>query len=227
MDEITSHEKKGLKKKLKEEQELKESRLKNKAEFSRKIKIYVLSIIILLILIFIIYKIAQPDEIIMDNRYDTTNAKVIIEEFSDFQCPFCGRAASTVRQIKEAYQNDVVIMYKHFPLPSHTFAQKAAEASECARDQGKFWEYHDILFENQNSLSILDLKQHASNLGLNVEQFNRCLDSGDKKDIVKKDLLEGQNKGVQGTPSFLINGKKLVGAQPFSEFKKVIDKELQ
>lgn len=156
----------------------------------------------------------------------TEQAKIIIEEYSDFQCPYCGKAYPTVKQVKETYGDSIEFVYKHFPLPSHTFAQKAAEASECARNQGKFWEYHNILFANQLALTVSDLKQYALDLGLNGDQFNGCLDSDIKKDIVRNNLLEGQRKGVTGTPSFFINGKKLVGAQPFSEFKKVIDSEL-
>ena len=226
-EDLSSHEKKELKRKLKKEQDLRESKVKEKSQKSKKIKYYLFGVIVLLVLIFAIYKITLPKEQVIDIRYDTSQAKVIIEEYSDFQCPFCGRAVPVVKQIKEEYGGDISIMYKHFPLPNHQFAQKAAEASECARDQEKFWEYHDKLFENQKELAVSDLKTYASDIGLDIEQFNECLDSGMKKDIVTRDLLDGQKKGVEGTPTFLINGIKLVGAQSFLEFKKVIDKELQ
>ena len=226
-ENLSSHEKKELKRKLKEEQDLKHSQSEQKAKSSKKIKVYLFGALILIVLIFAIYKIANPETPVIDNRYGAGTAKVIIEEYSDFQCPYCGKAYPTVKQIKETYGDSIEFIYKHFPLPAHPFAQKAAEASECARDQEKFWEYHNKLFENQNALKVSDLKQYASDLELNAEQFNECLDSDIKEGIVRNDLLEGQRKGVTGTPSFFINGKKLVGAQPFSEFKKVIDSELQ
>ncbi len=226
-ENLSSHEKKDLKRKLKQEQDLKQSKSEQKSKTSKKIKLYLFGALILIILIIVIYKITQPEIPIIDNRYNSSSAKVIVEEYSDFQCPYCGKAYPTVKQVKETYGDSIEFIYKHFPLPSHPFAQKAAEASECARDQGKFWEYHNMLFENQKELAVSDLKKYASDLGLNTEQFNECLDSSIKDDIVRNDLLEGQRKGVTGTPSFFINGIKLVGAQPFSEFKKIIDKQLQ
>src|SRR3989338_11114828 len=103
-----------------------------------------------------------------DNVKGSVNAKVTIIEHSDFQCPFCGRAAPTVKQVLAAYPNDVKLVYRHFPLPSHSQAQKAAEASECAAQQGNFWEYHDKLFENQDALYVPMLKDYASQIGLNT-----------------------------------------------------------
>lgn len=154
-----------------------------------------------------------------------TTAKVTITEYSDFQCPYCSRAAMTLKDIKETYGDRVDITFKHFPLPFHNYARKAAEASECAREQGKFWGYHDILFENQNNLGIDSLKGYASQLGLDREKFDSCLDNGEKADVVKQNYEEGISKGVTGTPTFFINGNKLVGAQPFEKFKAVIDSE--
>ena len=151
---------------------------------------------------------------------------LVITEWSDFECPFCARALPAVNQIKETYGDAVIIEYKHFPLSFHPNAQKAAEASECARDQGKFWEYHDVLFENQNALDIASLKRHAVTIDLDTQTFNTCLDNGDKAGIVAKDMAEGQAFGVSGTPTFSVAGEKLVGAQPFSAFKPIIDKAL-
>lgn len=156
-----------------------------------------------------------------------SNAEVTILEYSDFQCPFCGRAMMTLKDIQETYGDKVEIIYKHFPLQFHKYAEKAAEASECARDQEKFWEYHDMLFENQDNLGIDSLKAYASQLGLDKKKFDKCLDSGEKRDSVKRDYDEGVSKGVSATPTFFINGKKLVGAQPFEKFKAVIDSELK
>lgn len=158
------------------------------------------------------------------------DAPVTIIEFSEFQCPFCGRYASeTFPQIKKDYVDTgkVKIVFKNFPLPSHDKAQKAAEAGECAFEQGKFWEYGEKLFENQQALEIDNLKQYAQDLGLNSGQFNSCLDSGKYQEEVGEDLQEGQNVGVSGTPTFFINGEELVGAQPFSEFQKIIEDKLK
>lgn len=152
-----------------------------------------------------------------------------VVEFSDFECPFCGRAEPTLQQIMTEYDGNVKLVYRHYPLPSHPFAQKAAEASECAADIGgneKFWEYHDKLFANQNALQVPNLKRFASDTGLDSKQFDACLDSGAMASRVSFDENEGRDAGVTGTPTFFINGKKLVGAQPFSEFKKIIDAEL-
>jgi len=155
-----------------------------------------------------------------------SDAKVTIVEFSEFQCPFCARVQPTVNQILEEYGDDVRIVYRDFPLSFHQYAQKAAEAAECADDQGKFWEYHDKLFENQQALDTSNLKQYAKDLGLDSAQFDSCLDSGKYELEVKKDFQDGQSYGVSGTPTFFINGIKVVGAQPFSTFKQVIDSEL-
>jgi len=140
------------------------------------------------------------------------NAKVTIVEFSDYECPFCGRF------FKETFRD--------FPLSFHQNAQKASEAAECAGDQNKYWEMHDLLFKNQQALSVSELKKYAGQLGLNQKTFDDCLDSGKNAAEVKKDMAEGSQYGVSGTPAFFINGKKLVGAQPFSAFKAVIDAEL-
>jgi protein-disulfide isomerase len=162
-----------------------------------------------------------------DNNYGSTNPNAItIIEWSDFECSFCARAAPTVKQIKQTYGDQVNIVYKHFPLNFHPNAQKAAEASECARDQGKFWEYHDILFANQNALGVTSLKQYAADLGLDTAKFNTCLDSGAKAGIVAADMAEGRAFGVTGTPGFSVGGQLVSGAQPFSAFKQIIDQKL-
>lgn len=154
---------------------------------------------------------------------------ITIVEFSDFQCPFCGRAVPTLKDVLTEYDGKVSLVYRHYPLPSHSFAQKAAEASECASDLGgneKFWQYHDKLFANQNALHVQNLKKFAADIGLDSKQFDACLDSGAMASRVGFDAEEGRKLGVSGTPAFFINGKSLKGAQPFSEFKKIIDAEL-
>ena len=152
--------------------------------------------------------------------------RVVILEFSDFQCPYCSKAVPTLNKIKETYGDKVEIVFKQFPLSFHSSAQNASEASECARDQGKFWEYHDKLFANQMALSADDLKKYASELGLDIAKFNSCLDSREKMPVVQKDIATGQAMGVTGTPTFFIGDYKLIGAQPFETFKKLIDEKL-
>lgn len=154
------------------------------------------------------------------------DAKVTIVEFSDFQCPYCGQAFGTVEQLMQQYAGKVKLVFRQFPLPIHPNAEKAAEASLCAADQGKFWELHDLLFKNQKKLDVSDVKTYAASAGLDGPKFAQCLDSGEKKKQVDFDLEAGQAAGVSGTPAFFINGVFLNGALPIDEFKKVIDPEL-
>lgn len=157
------------------------------------------------------------------------NAPVTIIEFSDFQCSFCGRFfTQTLPSLEKEYieTGKVKLVYRDFPLSMHENAQKAAEAAECADEQGKFWEYHDKIFKNQNALDTASLKQYAEDLGLDTTKFNDCLDSNKMASEVQNDFSDGQSYGGSGTPTFFINGQKLVGAQPFSAFKQIIDAEL-
>jgi len=154
------------------------------------------------------------------------DAPITIVEFSDFECPYCGAAHDTVEQVMSTYAGKVRLVYRQFPLSFHPHAAKAAEASLCAADQGKFWEYHDVLFKNQKKLEPTDLKAHATEVGMDPQKFGQCLDSGDKKKAVDADQQAGLQAGVGGTPAFFINGIFLNGAQPIDEFKKIIDGEL-
>lgn len=157
------------------------------------------------------------------------DAKVTIVEFSDYECPFCGRYfTQTYPQLKKDYVDTgkVKIVFRDYPLPFHSNAQKAAEAAECADDQGKFWEMHNKLFSNQQALDVASLKKYAGELALDQTKFDECLDSGKYESEVQNDLSQGGSYGVSGTPSFFVNGIMLVGAQPYSEFKKLIDAEL-
>jgi protein-disulfide isomerase len=154
------------------------------------------------------------------------NAKVNIVEFSDFQCPFCSRVVPTVEQIMKAYPNDVRIFFRNNPLPFHPNAQPAAEAGVAAADQGKFWEMHDKLFANQQNLTRPDFEKYAGEIGLDMGKFKAALDSGSGKKKIQDDLAAAQKIGVQGTPNFYIDGRNVQGAQPFDEFKKVIDDEI-
>ncbi|HJS58360.1 MAG TPA: thioredoxin domain-containing protein [Vicinamibacteria bacterium] len=154
-------------------------------------------------------------------------APVTIVEFSDFECPFCARARPTLKRIAEVYGDRVRIAFRDYPLPIHPRAPKAAEAAECATDQGKFWEMHDKLFGASPKLDIADLKRYAGELGLDAAAFDACLDGGRKAAAVKADLDAGNGYGVNSTPAFFINGRLVSGALPFERFAEVIDDELE
>lgn len=157
------------------------------------------------------------------------DASVTMIEFSEYQCPFCGRyVQETLSQIDKEYikTGKVKYYFRDYPLSFHQYAQKAAEAARCANEQGKYWEYHDRVFEEQDLLSLEKLKEWAQDLGLNTDQFDACLDEGKFEEAVKKDFADGQAAGVRGTPSFFINGKAIRGAQPYESFKKAIDEAL-
>lgn len=153
-------------------------------------------------------------------------APVTLVEFSDFQCPYCGSFHPTVKQVLQTYGDKVRLVYKHFPLPFHPFAQKGAEASECASEQGKFWEMHDVMFEHQDLLSFDQLKKWAREIGLNGSKFDSCLDSGKFASKVQADLQEGESKGITGTPGTFVNGQLVSGAVPFASLKQIIDQAL-
>jgi protein-disulfide isomerase len=157
------------------------------------------------------------------------NAPITMIEFSDFQCPFCARYfKQTFPLIEKNYikTGKIKYVYRDFPLSFHNYAQKAAEAAECARDQEKFWGYHDLLFQSQDALDIASLKVYAEELNLDTKKFNDCLDSDKYEEEVKKDFQDGQRYGVSGTPTFFINGVKIVGARPYSAFEEIIEQEL-
>jgi protein-disulfide isomerase len=155
------------------------------------------------------------------------NAPVTIVEFSDFQCPFCSRLTPTLKQVEEKYGNKIRLVFRQYPLPFHQNAQKAAEASLCAADQGKFWELHDAMFGNQGELGVDQLKAKAASLGLNADKFNKCLDSGEKNPAIQADIKAGSAAGVNGTPAMFINGRFINGAVPIDQITTVIDDELR
>ena len=155
------------------------------------------------------------------------NAPVTIVEFSDYECPFCSRAVPVLQQIKKEYGPEKVkIVFRDMPLPTHSRAEPAANAAHCANEQGKFWEYHDLLFENQDSLEDADLKDFASRAKIDVKQFTECYDSKKYQATVDKSKREAEALGIQATPSFVINGVLIQGAQPFDKFKEKIDRAL-
>jgi len=155
------------------------------------------------------------------------NAPVTIVEFADFQCPFCGRTAGTIRQLEQKYPGQIRVVFRDFPLAFHENAANAAEAALCAQDQGKFWEMHDKLFASQASLKVPDLKKYGMEIGLNNSQFSQCLDSKKYSKKWEADRDEGSSYGVTATPTFFINGRMLAGAAPVDYFAQVIDEELE
>ncbi|MCX8198018.1 MAG: thioredoxin domain-containing protein [Candidatus Micrarchaeota archaeon] len=135
------------------------------------------------------------------------DAKVVLVEYSDFECPFCNRVNPTLAQLKKSYP-EAKYVFRHFPLPFHPNAQKAAEAAECAGEQGKFFEMHDAMFAEQNKLSVPDLKAKAAAIGLDTAKFNSCLDSGKMASAVQSQMDEGESIGIRGTPGFLAYSTK-------------------
>jgi len=157
------------------------------------------------------------------------NAPVTIVEFSDFQCPYCGREYPVVERLMKEYDGRVRLVFRHFPLDFHNFAQKAAEAGACAADQGgeKFWKLHDRMFTNQQKLAVDDLKGYAKDLGLDSARFDKCLDGSEKRALVESDEKAGQEAGVTGTPAFFVNGLFINGAVPYEQFKDAVERELK
>lgn len=155
-------------------------------------------------------------------------APVTIVEFSDFQCPFCKKSKSVTKQVLQQYSGKVKLAFRDFPIRNiHPLAQKAAEAARCAGEQGKYWEYHDLLFGKAPDLEVFQLKQYAAALGLDSARFHECLQGGKYAALVEKDLQDGIQLGVSSTPTFFVNGRPVIGAQPFSAFEKIIEEELQ
>ena len=163
-----------------------------------------------------------------DPAWGPEDATVVVQEFADFQCPYCGKfALETAPKLKEAYGDKIRFVFRDFPLSSiHSSAQKAAEAGQCAQDQGLFWEYHDLLFANQDAIGDSDLRGYAQEVGADMDEFNDCLDSGKNTREVLLDAQDGRKADVSGTPAFLINDVLLSGAQPFEQFQIAIDQAL-
>lgn len=151
-------------------------------------------------------------------------AQVSLEEFSDFQCPACKTAEGLVQDIVKTFGDRIQLTYRHYPLISvHQYAFVAAQASECANDQGKFWEFHDVMFDKQPALKKEDLKNYATQLGLKVDDFTACLDSRAKVKTVRDDMSEGDKRGVNATPTFFLNGDKVAD---WTKLKELIQAKL-
>lgn len=160
-------------------------------------------------------------------------APITIVEFSEYECPYCQRYVSEAyEQIFEEYSDRVYYVFRDFPLPFHSHAQQLAEAARCAGDQNAYWEMHDLIFaERDDWVGSEDagdwLASVMAKLGLDASAFQTCLDSGKYVQAVEDDIALGKSVGISGTPSFFINGQMLVGAQPFTAFQSIIDKELE
>lgn len=162
-----------------------------------------------------------------DPRIGPDDAKVTVIEAGCFVCPYTKQAVPVVKQITSYYGDQIRFVYKDFPMSStHPGAQEAAEASHCAHDQNKYWEYHDLLFQNQGQTDFEDLMRFAQDLNLDTDQFYECLTSHKHKAHVDSDFAEAYSIGVYGTPTFFINDQVLVGPKTFNEFKQIIDSEL-
>lgn len=158
------------------------------------------------------------------------DALVTIVVFSDFQCPFCWRALDTLERVLETYGPDVRLVFRHHPLPFHPDAHLAAEAAMEAfaqRSDRGFWQLHDLLFENQSDLGRASLERHAAALGLDLDRFRAALDGHVHAAAIERDLTIARRAGVSGTPSFFVNGRLLVGAQPFEEFQQLVEVALR
>jgi predicted DsbA family dithiol-disulfide isomerase len=174
----------------------------------------------------------EPYRVELDNQgspaIGPADAPVTLVEFSDFECPFCARFFPTLKQLEENYGENLRIVYRQFPLPQiHPKAFKAAEASLCAEDQGQFWAMHDLMFEEQDQLSVKDLKEKARRLGLDGEEFDACLDSGRHVERIEADVEAGTSVGVTGTPALFVNGIFVPGGSvPYETVARYIDEEL-
>jgi protein-disulfide isomerase len=155
-----------------------------------------------------------------------SDARVTVVIFSDFQCPFCVRVQPTLDELQNQYKGDVRIVAKHNPLPFHGNAMIAARAAEAAGKQGKFWEMHDKLYANATALAQRDLEGYAKELKLDVSAFRRDMDAKDVQDRIDAHIAQAKLLGASGTPSFFVNGRVVVGAQPLASFKAIVDEEI-
>ena len=156
------------------------------------------------------------------------DAPVTIVEFGDFECPNCGELFPTLNRIKQEYSAQVRVVFRQLPLRQpHPHAEKAAEASLCAYEQGLFWEFHDSMYENQHDLSVQALKRRGIEFGLDTDAFNSCLDSGRGRARIDADIDDAIEADVTGTPTIYINGLKLAGNKQYETLVDVIEGELE
>jgi protein-disulfide isomerase len=169
----------------------------------------------------------EPPVLPVDRRGDRhlgpEHAPITIVEFSDFECPYCRQSAKILQEVRQLYGDRIRVVYRDYLGPSHVHALRAAQASRCAGAQGKFWEYHDLLFDHQSLGNGWDFALLATQLGLQQNEFEKCLHSGQFREQIAQDLRDGLELGITSTPTFFINGRPLVGAQPVASFQALID----
>jgi protein-disulfide isomerase len=176
----------------------------------------------------VVVELSQPSahvDVAGAQRLGPENAPVQIIEFADYECPYCQKVYPDLNKLRDQFGNQVSVIYKDFPLPMHPLAGKAAEAARCAGEQGKFWEYHDGLFQTKR-LQASDLKNQAQALKLDSAKFDQCLESGAEAAAVKNDAQEGVRLGLQGTPAFFINGHFMSGAVGYPKLRETVLEEL-
>jgi protein-disulfide isomerase len=155
------------------------------------------------------------------------DARVTVIEYSDFQCPYCQEASKTVSDIRRRYGTVVRFVFRQFPLPMHRHARGAAEAALAAHQQGKFWEYHDLLFANQERLERADLESYATQAGLDLVKFRRALDDGATRPAVQADVKLGDDLGVEGTPTMIVGTERVPDARDFDDVARRIEAQLK
>jgi len=152
-------------------------------------------------------------------------APITLVEYADYECPYCQQIQPAVQRLEAEYKGKLLFAFKDMPLPMHANAQKAAEASRCAEQQGRYWQFHDQLFERKR-LDSAGLKNLAQELGLDTAAFEKCLENSDKAEVVRKDGSEAQSLGIQGTPTFFVNGRYITGAASYEQLRAVVEEEL-
>ncbi|MDO8505400.1 MAG: DsbA family protein [bacterium] len=158
-----------------------------------------------------------------DPTFGDPNAPLQIVEFADFECPYSKDESLIIRELQAQYPEKIHFIYRDFPLDNlHPNAFRASEAAQCANDQNKFWALHDKLYQNARSLTDLDIKLYALEIGLDITQFNKCFDERKYKDEIEGDRADGVAAGVIGTPTFFINGKKIEGAIPMEVWQQIL-----
>jgi protein-disulfide isomerase len=176
----------------------------------------------------VVVELNQPSahvEVGNDPRLGSDKAPVQLVEFADYECPYCQKVNADLARLREQFGDQVSVVYKDFPLPMHPLAGKAAQAARCAGVQGKFWEFHDSLFQTKK-LQLSELKLEARELKLDTARFDQCLDTGEQIPVVKKDVQEGQRLGLTGTPSFFVNGHFMSGDIGYMKLRETVLQEL-
>src|SRR5579872_3113221 len=176
-----------------------------------------------------VYVALAPPKVNVDTQNGPTvgpeKPQVTLVEFADYECPYCQKVAADVKKLQADLGDKVAFTYKDFPLSMHARAEKAAEASRCAGEQGKFWEFHDEIFHSK-ALDVDQLKAQAKVLKLDSAAFDKCLDSGAETAVVERDRKEGTRLGISGTPAFFINGHFLSGALDYATLRQVVEQQL-